>query len=75
MIQAKVRDFGTPDSRKERHRNLDAIMNNDNNEKVMSMTDANGFFQDAADKVDFRDRADLDQPQNLKETQAPAFII
>ena len=49
--------------------------NNDNNEKVMSMTDANGFFQDAADKVDFLDRADLDQPQNLKETQAPAFII
>ena len=42
MIKKKVRDFGTPESRN-RHRKLDAIMNNEN-EKLMSISDANGVF-------------------------------
>jgi hypothetical protein len=29
MIKKKVRDFGTPDSRKDRQRNIDTIMKND----------------------------------------------
>jgi hypothetical protein len=30
------------------------------NEMVLSMTDANGIFQDAVDKVDLQERADHD---------------
>jgi hypothetical protein len=77
MNKTKVRDFGTPDSRKDRHRHFDAIMKNNSpspqgcievkvmaagtlHEKVMSMTDANGVFQDAVDRVDFEERADHD---------------
>ena len=37
--------------------------------------EANIAFQDANDKEDFQERADYDQPQNLKETPAPIFII
>ena len=44
-------------------------------EKVLSMTDANGVFQDALDKVDFQERADHEQPQNMKENTVPIFII
>ena len=73
MIKKKVRDFGTPESRN-RHRKLDAIMNNEN-EKLMSISDANGVFQDATDKIDFQERADHDQPQNMKETPDPIFNI
>ena len=66
MIKTKVRDFGTPDSRSERHRNLDVLMKNESPdraagiilEKEMSLTDANGAFQDAVDKVDFHERTD-----------------
>ena len=77
MNKTKVRDFGTPDSRKDRHRHFDAIMRNNSprlegcndvtvraagtmHEKVMSMTDANGVFQDAVDRVDFEEKADHD---------------
>jgi|APCry1669189768_1035252.scaffolds.fasta_scaffold58519_1 hypothetical protein len=66
LIKTKVRDFGTPDSRSERHRNLDVLMKNESpvraagimHEKEMSLTEANGAFQDAEDKVDFHERTD-----------------
>jgi len=61
MIKKKVRDFGTPDSRKDRQRNIDTIMKNDSPvraagtqlENVMPTTDANGVLLDAFDKLDF----------------------
>ena len=68
MTKTKVRDFGTPDSRKDRHRHLDAAMKSESPvraagtlpETVLSMIDTNGVFQDAVDKVDFQERADHD---------------
>ena len=63
MIKKKVRDFGTPDSRKDRQRKIDTIMKNDSPkraagtplqlENVMPTTDANGVLLDAFDKLDF----------------------
>ena len=73
MIKKKVRDFGTPESRNTL-RNLDVIMKNEN-EKFMTVNEASEVFKDAIDKVEFQERADHDQPQNLKETQDPIFII
>ena len=66
MIKTKVRDFGTPDSRSERHRNLDVLMKNESPdraagmmfEKEMSQTEANGALQDAVDKVELHERTD-----------------
>ena len=44
-------------------------------EKFMTVNEANEVFKNAIDKVEFQERADHDQPQNLKETQDPIFII
>ena len=73
MIKKKVRDFGTPESRNTL-RNLDVIMKNEN-EKFMTVNEASEAFKDAVDKVEFQERADHDQPQNLKESTDPIFII
>ena len=61
MIKKKVRDFGTPDSIKDRQRNIDTIMKNDSSkraagtqlENVMPTTEANVVLLDAFDKLDF----------------------
>ena len=66
VIKTKVRDFGTPDSRSERHRNLDVFMKNESPdraagmtfEKEMSQTEAIGALQDAVDKVELHERTD-----------------
>lgn len=44
------------------------------NEKFIPL-DATEVLQNAIDKDDFQEKVDYDQPQNLKQTPDPVFII